>query len=68
MSKQPVMAQAISVANCECCGGVHIQLFRNGKLFAVAIPHTVETVDRLMLDLVQAAAIMRKAGGKPHVH
>jgi hypothetical protein len=62
------MAQRISVANCECCGGVHVELWRNGKLFAVAIPASVEAATALAADLQAAVKVMQDAGGKPHVH
>lgn len=62
------MAQRISVSNCECCGGVHVELWRDGKIFAVAIPSTLETAVSLAADLNNAVDVMRLAEGKPHVH
>lgn len=32
------MAQSINVFMCEHCAAVHIGLYRNGKMFAEAIP------------------------------
>ena len=61
-------AQAVFAENCECCGAVHVVLERDGKAFAVAIPATVEDAEELAAGMQKAVAIMRKAGGKPHVH
>jgi hypothetical protein len=62
------MAHSISVSNCECCGQVHVELWRNGQMFAVAIPNDAATAERLAFDIQNAAAEARKHGGKPHVH
>lgn len=62
------MAHRISVANCDCCGGLHVELWRDGKVFAVAIPSTVEIAESLAADLDKAVKVMREAEGKPHVH
>lgn len=69
MSKDKVtLAQRIGVANCECCGGVHVELWRNGRVFAVAIPVTAEVAADFSAKLPAAVKVMQDAGGKPHVH
>lgn len=66
--KEPVMAQAIGVTNCECCGGVHILMWREGEVFGVAAPATAEAARSFAADLLQAAKLMAEAKGRPHVH
>lgn len=61
-------ADEITVGNCECCGSVHVQLRRKGKLFAVAVPASAESAAELTADLQAAVKVMQDAGGKPHVH
>lgn len=68
MSKKVTMAHRISVENCECCGGVHIQLWRNGQMFAVAIPSDAGIAEQLSTDLQGAVKVMRAAEGKSRVH
>ena len=67
---KPKMAQSISAATCSNpeCGCVHINLWRDGKIFAQAVPATLETAEALAKNILEAAAEMRARKGKPHVH
>lgn len=38
------MAQSISIFLCEHCASVHIGFYRNGHLFAEAIPSDIDTL------------------------
>lgn len=46
-------AQTIRVFLCDHCAAVHIGLYRNGQMFAEAIPHEIE---ELAADLASAIA------------
>lgn len=67
---KPKMAHKISAEICSNpnCGCVHIALWRDGKIFAEAVPVTLETADLLAKDILEAAAEIRARKGKPHVH
>lgn len=43
-SVKPKMAQSIGVFLCEQCASVHIGFWRNGKMYAEAIPDNIEAV------------------------
>lgn len=60
------MAQQIRVYLCEHCASVHIGLFRNGELFAEAIPNDAEEV---LAEMVAAVVESKERGapaGKKH--
>ncbi|TDR35715.1 hypothetical protein [Aquamicrobium defluvii] len=59
-------ADEIRVANCECCGGVQIQLLREGELFALACPADLDSAVEISGELQAAVQVMGE--GKPHVH
>lgn len=61
-------ADQILVSNCECCGGVQLQLWRKGKMFALACPADADSAMEFTEDLLKAVKVMRAAEGKPHVH
>jgi hypothetical protein len=44
MKKQPTMAHSIDFFLCEDCAAVHIGMWRNGRMFAEAIPLDIEAV------------------------
>jgi len=62
MSAKPKMAQIISAYVCEHCSSVHIGLFRNGRLFAEAIPHDPQA---FAADLAKAIAESREVDSAP---
>jgi hypothetical protein len=64
------MAQHINVSTCDDpeCRSVHICLWRNGKIFAEAVPVTLETAETLAKNILDVAAELRAGKGKPHVH
>jgi hypothetical protein len=66
--REAIVAQSFSIRNCECCGGVNIELWHGGKIVAVACPSSADIADRAGMDLLKAAHVMREAEGKPHVH
>jgi hypothetical protein len=57
---KPRMAQTLQIYLCEHCAAVHIGMFRNGKLFAEAIPNDPDSVLR---DLQEAIAESRARQG-----
>jgi len=60
-------AEEISIFLCEHCASVHIGLFRNGKLFAEAIPNEPEEIlDEMRLAIV--ASKVRKASPSKGCH
>ena len=61
-------AQQINVSNCDCCGAVHVELRRDGKIFAVAIPASVEEAADFARELQEAIVTARQFGSTPHVH
>lgn len=58
------MAQQIRIYLCEHCSSVHIGFFRNGELFAEAIPNDAE----LVLDEMVAAVIVSRERAAPKGH
>lgn len=60
-------AQEISIFLCENCSAVHIGLFRNGKMFAEAIPDNAGAVlNELRLKVVESQ--MRRDGASKGMH
>lgn len=64
---KPKMADSINIFMCKHCSAVHIGMWRNGKMFAEAIPMQP---DALVTDLVEAVEYSRRlqAGGAPAGH
>lgn len=57
----PKMAQKISIFLCEHCAAVHIGMWRDGKMFAEAIPADIAT---LSLELQAAIVESNQRRGK----
>lgn len=66
---KPKMAQHINVSTCDDpeCGCVHVNLWRDGKIFAQAVPAALETAEALAKKILEAAAELRARKGKLHV-
>ena len=54
---KPKLAQKISFYLCDHCAAVHIAFYRNGKIFAEAIPEDIsavaEELDRAIVESVE---------------
>ncbi|MGS1095828.1 hypothetical protein ACVCNR_14720 [Aquamicrobium terrae] len=64
---KPKMAQRISFYLCDHCAAVHIAFWRNGKIFAEAIPDDITAVAQ-DLDNTIVESIDRRLGPSPAAH
>ncbi|MGX9145875.1 hypothetical protein [Mesorhizobium sp. 128a] len=65
------MAQSIAIYLCENCASVHIGFYRNGQLFAEAIPNDIETLaSELAAQIAESKARqgIRSTPGITHKH
>lgn len=62
------MAQSISFFLCEHCASVHIGLWRNGKMFAEAIPTDIDGVAADLNTVIEESHRRQRGapGHKPH--
>ncbi len=61
------MAEHIEIYLCDHCASVHIGLYRNGQLFAEAIPNHAEIVlEELTAAVAESQKRQRAAAGKGH--
>ena len=61
------MAQQISFFLCDHCAAVHIGMYRNGRMFAEAIPEDIEAVAADLRATI-AASRERRAAPSPAQH
>lgn len=64
---KPKMAQRISFYLCDHCAAVHIAFWRNGKVFAEAIPDDIGAVAE-DLDETIVESVERQMGASPAKH
>ncbi|MEO3386052.1 hypothetical protein [Mesorhizobium sp. CAU 1741] len=62
------MAESINVFLCDHCAAVHIGMWRNGKMFAEAIPNDAEAVARDLLRTIAESKTLQAASpvGRKH--
>ena len=64
---KPKMAQQISFYLCDHCAAVHIAFWRNGKVYAEAIPDDIGAVAE-DLDKAIVESVERRLGASPAKH
>ena len=56
---KPKMAQSINFFLCEHCASVHIGFWRNGRMFAEAIPDDIEGVAAALTETIAESRRLR---------